>query len=103
MGYVAEQAAYHHGEVSLMQTIIGLAQDYVGSNNINLLMPNGQYGTRAEGGKDHAAARYIFTELAPLARSIFHEDDDKLLKPQTEGLSFLSSVPPFSITDLDLR
>ncbi|KAI5989769.1 DNA topoisomerase II [Pisolithus albus] len=58
-------AAYHHGEASLTMTIVNLAQDYVGSNNVNLLLPNGQYGTRDQGGKDHASARYIFTELSP--------------------------------------
>lgn len=41
-GYVAEHSAYHHGEASLMSTIIGLAQDFVGSNNINLLVPSGE-------------------------------------------------------------
>ena len=67
-GSVAEKSAYHHGEVSLQATIIKLAQDYVGSNNINLLLPNGQFGSRRKGGEDHAAARYIFTKLSPLAR-----------------------------------
>lgn len=43
-GSVAEHSAYHHGEVSLMGTIINLAQNYVGSNNINLLLPIGQFG-----------------------------------------------------------
>ena len=46
-----EMSAYHHGEMSLMGTIIGLAQNYVGSNNINLLQPIGQFGTRLAGGK----------------------------------------------------
>lgn len=41
---VAETTAYHHGEASLFSTIINMAQDYVGSNNINLLKPNGQFG-----------------------------------------------------------
>ncbi|EIN13330.1 type II DNA topoisomerase [Punctularia strigosozonata HHB-11173 SS5] len=79
VGYIAEHAAYHHGEQSLMATIVNLAQDYVGSNNLNLLMPNGQYGTREQGGKDHASARYIFTEPSPIARAIFHQQDDPLL------------------------
>ena len=77
-GSVAEKSAYHHGEVSLMETIIKLAQDFVGSNNINLLTPNGQFGTRRLGGSDHAAARYIFTQLSPLSRVLFPEIDDQL-------------------------
>ena len=47
-GYVAEHSAYHHGETSLASTIIGLAQDCVGSNNVNLLYPSGQFGTRLQ-------------------------------------------------------
>lgn len=46
---------------------------------MNLLLPNGQYGTRDSGGKDHASARYIFTEPAPIARTVFHPADDPLL------------------------
>ncbi|KAH0838728.1 DNA topoisomerase II [Lanmaoa asiatica] len=79
VGYISEVAAYHHGEASLTMTIVNLAQDYVGSNNLNLLLPNGQYGTRDMGGKDHASARYIFTELAPLTRTLFNPDDGPLL------------------------
>jgi DNA topoisomerase II len=78
-GSVAEMSAYHHGEVSLCGTIVNLAQNYVGSNNINLLQPNGQFGTRLSGGKDSASPRYIFTMLSPLARLIFHPHDDPLL------------------------
>ena len=55
VGYIGEQAAYHHGEVSLAQTIINLAQNFVGSNNLSLLKPAGQYGTREQGGKNHAS------------------------------------------------
>ncbi|VDK40085.1 unnamed protein product [Gongylonema pulchrum] len=62
-GAVGEMSAYHHGEASLMSTIVNLAQDYVGSNNINLLLPIGQFGTRLQGGKDSASPRYIFTQL----------------------------------------
>lgn len=84
VGYISEHAAYHHGETSLMQTIVNLAQTYVGSNNINLLRPAGQYGTRDQGGKDHASPRYIFTELTRLSKVIFHASDDPLLNPQKE-------------------
>lgn len=56
-GSVAEMSAYHHGEMSLCMTIVNLAQNFVGSNNINLLEPRGQFGTRLNGGKDSASAR----------------------------------------------
>ena len=79
-GYCAEHTAYHHGEASLQSTIIGMAQDFVGSNNINLLTPQGQFGTRLAGGKDAASPRYIFTHLTPAARLLFPEDDDILLE-----------------------
>uniref|UniRef100_A0A8C6LRA6 DNA topoisomerase 2 n=1 Tax=Nothobranchius furzeri TaxID=105023 RepID=A0A8C6LRA6_NOTFU len=79
-GSVAEMSAYHHGEMSLMMTIINLAQDFVGSNNLNLLQPLGQFGTRLHGGKDSASPRYIFTMLSPLARLLFPPLDDNLLK-----------------------
>jgi DNA topoisomerase-2 len=79
-GYVAEHSAYHHGETSLATTIVGLAQNFVGSNNVNYLVPQGQFGTRIHGGKDAASARYIFTRLAALARHLFHQADDPLLK-----------------------
>ena len=79
-GYVSEQSGYHHGEASLNAAIVGMAQDYVGSNNINLLMPNGQFGTRLQGGKDSASERYIFTQLSPVTRYIFRKEDDAILE-----------------------
>jgi DNA topoisomerase II len=78
-GYVSEKSAYHHGEASLTMTIVNLAQDFVGSNNINLLEPIGQFGSRLQGGKDAASPRYIFTNLNPLTRLIFPELDDPVL------------------------
>lgn len=83
-GYVSENAAYHHGEASLMGAIIGMAQDYVGSNNINLLMPSGQFGTRLAGGKDNASPRYIFTCLNKLADIIFNPIDREIADYQTD-------------------
>jgi len=78
-GYVSEHSGYHHGEASLNGAIVGMAQNYVGSNNIHLLLPNGQFGTRLEGGKDSASERYIFTMLNPITRSIFPAADDHIL------------------------
>ena len=78
-GYVSEQSGYHHGEASLNAAIVGMAQDFVGSNNINLLLPNGQFGTRLQGGKDSASERYIFTQLNKITRLIFRKEDDLVL------------------------
>ncbi|KAJ3448739.1 DNA topoisomerase/gyrase [Anaeramoeba flamelloides] len=80
VGYVSEHSAYHHGEQSLASTIIGMAHNFVGSNNVNLIQGNGQFGTRLKGGKDAAASRYIHCLLSPVTRTIYHPDDDHLLK-----------------------
>lgn len=74
-GYVAEHSSYHHGEISLNMTIVGMAQDFVGTNNINILMPVGQFGTRGLGGKDYASCRYIFTNISDQTRTLFPEED----------------------------
>ena len=78
-GYVSEHSAYHHGEASLNAAIVGMAQNFVGSNNINLLEPNGQFGTRIKGGGDSASERYIFTQLNRLTRLIYRQEDDAVL------------------------
>jgi len=78
-GYISEHTSYHHGEASLQGTIVGMAQDFVGSNNINLLVPSGQFGTRITGGKDSASPRYIFTRLENNVKTLFNEYDNILL------------------------
>jgi DNA topoisomerase-2 len=78
-GYVSEHSGYHHGEASLNAAIVGMAQNFVGSNNINLFMPNGQFGTRLQGGKDSASERYIFTQLNKITRTLFPANDDNIL------------------------
>lgn len=78
-GYCAEQSNYHHGEQCLYETIIKMCHHFPGSNNIPYFERDGQFGSRAYGGKDAANARYIFTKLAPLTRLIFPAEDDILL------------------------
>ena len=78
-GYVSEHSLYHHGEMSLNKAIVGMAQEFVGSNNINMLLPNGQFGTRLQGGKDSASERYIYTLLNQLTSSLFIENDQYVL------------------------
>jgi DNA topoisomerase-2 len=83
-GSVSGLTAYSYGETSLQQTIVGLAQNYVGSNNINCLEPSGNFGSRLQGGQDAASARYIYTRLSPFARRIFHQSDEPLLTYNTD-------------------
>jgi DNA topoisomerase-2 len=83
-GYVSEVSAYHHGENSLQQAIVGMAQIYVGTNNINLLNPSGQFGSRCQGGQDASSARYIFTLLSKLTKLIYKEEDNDILTYQKD-------------------
>ena len=79
-GYISEHTSYHHGEQSLMDTVINMAQNYVGSNNMNLLKPIGQFGTRLMGGKDSSSPRYIFTTISENANKLFNKNDFELLE-----------------------
>lgn len=124
-GYISEHTGYHHGDASLMQSIIGLAQDFVGSNNLNILIPHGGFGSRAAGGKDAAAARYIFTELSAITKKVFNpldnpllkylQDDEQTVEPEwytpvlpmllvngCEGIGsgWSTSIPPFNPVDI---
>jgi len=119
-GYVSEHAAYHHGETSLTGAITAMAQTFVGSNNINLLVPVGQFGSRLQGGKDAASPRYIQTYLEPIVDAIYKKEDSAILhytdddgvkvEPETYlpvlpmllvngslgiGTGFSTDVPPF--------
>ena len=64
--------------MSLNGAIIGMAQDFVGSNNINVLKPNGQFGSRLRSGKDAASPRYIWTEFNSLTSFIFRKEDEPI-------------------------
>ena len=83
-GAVSEKSRYHHGEQSLYGAIVNMAQNFVGSNNINLLEPNGQFGTRLQGGDDAASERYICTQLSKITRLIYPEADDPVLTYLTD-------------------
>ena len=86
-GYVSEHSGYHHGEASLNDAIVGMAQEYVGSNNIPWFVPQGQFGTRLHGGKDAASPRYIHTYLQPYMDSLVpHDDFQSLTYRDDDGL-----------------
>lgn len=126
-GSVAEITAYHHGEQSLVGTIINLAQNFIGSNNINLLEPIGQFGTRLMGGKDHSSARYIFTKISSVLSKLIKGEDNDILDPQDDdgfpiepknylpvvpiclvngcegiGTGFSTNIPSYNLNDLVL-
>jgi DNA topoisomerase-2 len=81
-GAISEVTEYHHGETSLVGAIINQGQDFPKcGNNINLIVPSGQFGGCMEGGKDAASGRYIHTYMEPITPLIFRVEDDPILNP----------------------
>ena len=83
-GDVGSASSYHHGETSLMGTMIGMAQNFAGANNVNLLYPSGQFGSRLRNGKDASDPRYIHTRLNHITKYIFRQEDDPVLLYQQD-------------------
>lgn len=94
---VAASTDYHHGIGSMETTIIGLANNYPGSNNLNVFVPEGQFGSRLT--KEAAASRYIETKLSPWFRALYPKLDDAILVHNStdgekiEPKTFLPLVP----------
>lgn len=88
-GIVSVETAYHHGEESLHQTMIKMAQNFVGANNLPLLYAGGQFGTRLKGGDDAASPRYISTRLMPFSRLVYRPEDDAVLTLKEEDGQFV--------------
>ena len=82
--FIADKTMYMHGEQSLCQAIVKLAQNFVGSNNVPLLVPNGQFGSRQQNGSDSASPRYIYTALQPYTSVLFDKRDNPLLTYRME-------------------
>ncbi|KAA8571861.1 hypothetical protein EYC84_001818 [Monilinia fructicola] len=101
-GYVSQVSAYHHGEASMQMTIVGLAQNFVGSNNVNCLEPSGNFGSRLQGGSDAASARYIFTRLSPFARRVFSVLDDPVLEYNVDDGRSIEPVTYFPVVPMVL-
>lgn len=84
-GAVGDLAKYHHGE-SIKSSVITMAQDFVGSNNLPLLIGDGRFGNIDGGGKHASAPRYLSVKPSPLLPLIFRPEDDVLLTPcEVEG------------------
>ena len=101
-GYISEHTGYHHGEASLQGAIINMAQNFCGSNNINLLYPSGNFGTRRLGGKDASSPRYIFTLLSNLTRKIFITKDEPILQHIIEEGDIVEPVRYYPIIPMIL-
>ncbi|KAM0149457.1 hypothetical protein ACHAQE_009050 [Botrytis cinerea] len=101
-GYVSQISAYHHGEASMQMTIVGLAQNFVGSNNVNCLEPSGNFGSRLQGGSDSASARYIFTRLSPFARRVYSALDDPVLEYNIDDGKSIEPVTYFPVVPMVL-
>jgi DNA topoisomerase-2 len=80
--HIAAVSVYHHGTASLETTVIGMAQNYPGSNNMNLFEPSGQFGSRLS--PESASPRYVFTKFSENFRKLFRKEDDIILKYQEE-------------------
>lgn len=98
-GKVAELTQYKHGEQNMYDTITKMAQGFVGSNNIPLLKPFGEFGSAFNNGSDAASARYIFCGIQEYTRKIFRHEDDDILDVQVdegeiiEPYWYISSIP----------
>lgn len=99
---VSELTCYLHGEVSLSEAIVNMAQQFVGTNNINLLYPLGNFGTRNQGGKDSAATRYIFTYGNTILDKIFRKEDQVILKNRIEENEIIEPYNYYSIIPMPL-
>ena len=80
-GDVAKNMHYQHGDTSMNGTIIKMAQNFTGSNNIPIFIPisNG-FGDRVQGRGKSASPRYIDTKYNSKAMDlIFPSIDDYML------------------------
>lgn len=77
---VAAETDYLHGDVSIIGAITTLGQDYAGTNNLPLLVADGNFGTRFS--HDPSAPRYIYTYPQKYFNSIFRKEDDTNLITQ---------------------
>jgi DNA topoisomerase-2 len=73
---------YAHGENSMGDTIVGLAQRFPGANNINLFEPVGQFGSILS--SESSSHRYIYTHGSIYLRQYMHTGDDLILEHKYE-------------------
>lgn len=84
VGGASDLTSYKHGPDSLCKVMSGMAQDFVGSNNMNILNPKGQFGTRNRNGEDCAAPRYTAVSPSPFWSYIWKPEDSCLYERAIE-------------------
>lgn len=92
---VMEMCNYHYGDASLNTSIVGMTQDFVGANNLRFFEQRGMFGTRAAGGQDAGAPRYVNVYPERWIRLVFKDEDDALLHyVKDEGPDYYLPIIP---------
>lgn len=91
-GFITEKTEYKYGDTSLVETIVKMAQNFVGSNNIPYFIRDGNFGSRMNGGEDAAHGRYIYTKLESIIYTIFPQIDFEFLDRVEEDGVLLEPV-----------
>ena len=81
---VVDTLEYLHGAVSLEGVISGMAQNFPGTNNVNLLEPKGDFGSVCI--QKAGASRYIYINREKIYDTIFKSvDENVLIEQEFEG------------------
>jgi DNA topoisomerase-2 len=81
-GIIAVETEYLHGDIS--GSIVSMAKNFTGTNNLPLLTREGNFGTRYE--PEASAGRYIFTGKEEIFDKLFiKEDNDIIIQQEFEG------------------
>lgn len=92
---MSEHAEYLHGDAA--PVIIGMAQNFAGTNNMPLLDREGNFGNRFI--PEASAPRYIYTNGSKEFFALFSKEDNNILTPQyfegtkIEPLFYVPSLP----------
>lgn len=71
IGLILQTISNEYSETTLQSSIISACQNYIGSNNFNILLPKGHFGTRLLEGKDCAPVHQLSVEPNPLLTYLF--------------------------------
>lgn len=77
-GIIQVKTEYLHGDIS--GSIVTLAQDYAGTNNLSLIKKEGNFGSRFN--HSNSATRYIFGSRSDIFNKVIKSEDFKILVHQ---------------------